>query len=69
MTHRNPEELLAAWMAPSTPGSAKSMRDFLNEAYLRGRHDQGEEDRTEMDNRADELITRVEEVIGNFRQT
>lgn len=45
------------------------MRDFLNEAYLRGRHDQGEEDRTEMDNRADELITRVEEVIGNFRQT
>ena len=69
MTYRKPEELMEAWMKPSTPGASKSMRDFLNEAYLRGRQDQEVEDRTEMDDRADELITRVEEVIGSFRQS
>lgn len=62
---RTVEQLVTFWSEPT--GAPKSLRALLQEAYDRGRDDQEAFDYTEMDNRADDLITKVEAVLGAYR--
>ncbi len=65
---RTVEQLLTYWNQPMGPlEEPKSLRALLQEAYERGRMDKGTEDLDEMDSRADDLITKVETVLGAFR--
>lgn len=66
LTSDSVEQLYNEWCAPISPGEPRSLRDFLNRAYLLGREHQRIDDEGKHEGDLTRLRGKLSEVLDSF---